>query len=166
MADDGKVTAELAAIKERVAKASPGPWATDTDHGQDVDGEPFTFDAVVGPDGQMAMETVADLEFAAHAREDVPRLVKALEAALSHHDPDQLHGMVEDYKGNIVCPHGSDYDGDLHYEDSEGFWYCKALPTVVVCSSCADGSASDLREQWPCSTYTGITSALTGTETT
>ena len=96
---------------------------------------------------------------------DVTVLLAAVEGVLKHHQPEQLYGMVEDYKGNVVCPHGPDYDGDLHYEDDGGFWYCKALPTVVVCSVCADGTASDLREQWPCPTYAGIASALTGTET-
>lgn len=94
--------------------------------------------------------------------DDVPRLVKALEAALNHHQPEQLYAMVEDFKGKVVCPHSPGYDGDLHFEADDGEWHCKALPTVVVCSSCADGSASDLREQWPCPTYTDITSALTG----
>jgi hypothetical protein len=131
----------------------------------------------VGDDGRLAAELAeikngieagldprqsANINLAPRVAAGASRLVKALEAALNHHQPEQLYGMVEDYKGNVVCPHGPDYDGDLHYEDDEGFWYCKALPTVVVCSSCADGSASDLREQWPCPTYTGIARELAG----
>lgn len=180
MADD-PLAAELVAIKGRTEAATPGPWWFDEDdrtwrlHGVHAIIPPF----MEGMPEQVMNHQIlkapkqgttyaeywpseADAAFIVAARTDVPRLVAALEAALNYHQPEQLYAMVEDFKGKVVCPHSPDYEGDLHFEADDGEWHCKALPTVVVCSSCADGSASDLREQWPCPTYTDITSALTG----
>ena len=72
----------LEEIRERADAASPGPWEADVEHGYDMDDEPFTFDVVTGPDGQMALETLADLRFAAHARTDVPRLLAVVDKVL------------------------------------------------------------------------------------
>jgi hypothetical protein len=90
------------------------------------------------------------------------RLLKAVESVLEHHKPVQLYGRVEDYRGNIVCGHDGDYDGDLHYEGNDGTWYCKSRPTVTVCASCCDPDDPDLRAAWPCPTYAGIARELTG----
>lgn len=84
MADD-ELAAELAAIKDRAEKATRGPWKVERKHGFDADGAPSATDAVIGPDWQTVLETLADLRFAAHAREDVPRLVKAVEGMLKGH---------------------------------------------------------------------------------
>lgn len=90
------------------------------------------------------------------------RLLGAVEAALEHHKPVQLYDRVEDCRGNIVCGHDGDYDGDLHYEGDYGAWYCKSRPTVTVCACCCDESDPDLRAAWPCPTHRDITRELTG----
>jgi hypothetical protein len=86
----------------------------------------------------------------------------AAEAALKFHLPVQLHGMAEDFKGNVTCGHGPDYDGDEHYEGDDGLWYCKGKPTVVICSTClGDGGDGAI---FPCDEYKAILAALTGKE--
>ena len=86
----------------------------------------------------------------------------AVLAALKHHRPSQLYSTVENYKGEVVCGHGEDYDGDLHFEGDDGLWYCKDHPTVTVCKTCCDGPSGDLMAEWPCPTYAAILAALTG----
>lgn len=87
------------------------------------------------------------------------RMATALAKALAHHQPEQLHGMVEDWHGAVVCPHGADYEGDLHYEGEDG-WHCKELPTVIVCASCSDPDDDTLRATWPCATRADIAREL------
>jgi hypothetical protein len=87
------------------------------------------------------------------------RMATALLAALERHRPEQLYGLVEDYKGNVVCPHGEGYDGDEHYEGPDG-WYCKSTPTVIVCASCCDPDDDTLRSPFPCQTRTDIAREL------
>lgn len=80
---------ELAAIQERLANATPGPWEwvpSAVEGGSHVLG-------VVGESGFPVLRTSPyappqqrDAEFIAHARTDVPRLVKALEAVLERAD--------------------------------------------------------------------------------
>jgi hypothetical protein len=86
-APDDRLTAELADIKERTEKASPGPWKFEREHLHDMDDAPFSLPSVVGPDGREIFgghvdAPGADLRFAARARADVPRLAKALEEVL------------------------------------------------------------------------------------
>jgi hypothetical protein len=104
----------------------------------------------------------------ARCRGDSPciprRMATALAEALWHHQPEQLYGLVAGFAGVVVCPHGEDYEGDLHYEGPDG-WYCKALPTVVVCASCLDPDDDTLRCAWPCATWTDIAREL-GVEVT
>jgi len=105
-----------------------------------------------------------DAEFIAHAREDVSRLLSAVEAVLRHHAPRQLYDRVDDYRGNCQCPHGPDCDGDGHYEADDGEWYCRSKPTVKVCGTCADPVNADVWTAWPCPTYRDLLAALTGKE--
>jgi hypothetical protein len=104
-----------------------------------------------------------DLLAAVKAVRDVPLLLKALEAALKHHQPVQVHGTAEDSKGNVTCGHGPDYDGDAHYEGDDGLWYCESLPGPVACSGCP-GSPDGEYADWPCDEYKAILAALTGKE--
>ena len=92
---------DLAAIRERVEQATEGPWAA----WYDQDGQPHmqgrlmvgNADAVI-PDGKSWVEGVdinpvaeclipEDREFIAHAREDVPALLDALQAVRELHKP-------------------------------------------------------------------------------
>jgi putative transposase len=84
----------------------------------------------------------------------------AAEAALRFHQPVQLHGLAEDFKGNVTCGHGPDYDGDAHYEGDGGEWYCESLPGPVACSGCP-GSPDGEYADWPCDEYKAILAALT-----
>src|SRR5690606_22140023 len=80
----------LSEIEERLANATPGPWdwvPSAVEGGSHVLG-------VVGESGFPVLRTSPyapprqrDAEFIAHARTDVPRLVKALEAVLEDHKP-------------------------------------------------------------------------------
>ncbi|MBR8661186.1 ead/Ea22-like family protein [Brevibacillus sp. NL20B1] len=76
---------ELAAIRERAEKATPGPWRWS--NAKVLNGK---YDFV--PQGSYLADTLImfgdtyengehDAEFIAHAREDIPRLLDALEAA-------------------------------------------------------------------------------------
>jgi hypothetical protein len=87
------------------------------------------------------------------------RMATALAKTLAHHQPEQLHGLVEDYYGKVACPHGAEYDGDQHYEADDG-WHCKALPTVIVCATCTDPEDDTLLSAWPCQTWAVIAGEL------
>lgn len=67
---------ELATIRERAERATPGPWRVVPDN---IGGFPI-FDVQDRLDRSL-VHTVEDAEFIAHAREDIPRLLDALEAA-------------------------------------------------------------------------------------
>jgi hypothetical protein len=95
--------AELDAIRERAGKATPGPWFTvdsvwlprrmgtyviaghhDPHVGKAVL-DCVDIDEWVGP-GPDYSQSDADMEFAAHARQDIPRLLAALEAVTRERD--------------------------------------------------------------------------------
>jgi hypothetical protein len=66
---------QYAAIRAREAAATPGPWAIEWDH-DDVTDAPFPVS--LGPIGYLehhGERDVADAEFVAHARADVPALL-------------------------------------------------------------------------------------------
>lgn len=82
---------ELQAIRDRVAKASPGPWTTEpgaysganwslgysSDYDKDVTVY-LTTDGVHA--SEMYGDAATDGEFIAHARTDIPALLKAIDA--------------------------------------------------------------------------------------
>jgi len=100
-----------------------------------------------------------DAEFIANSRQDVSRLLAAVDAALSHHERIPLYGnaATESEPGN--CPH--DPDSHLHFEptDEPGEWLCEGKPEGVVCSTCIDGEGGE-RLDWPCPEYLAIARAL------
>ena len=100
----------------------------------------------------------------ARSARDVPRLVAALDAVLKLHQPRQLYDMAESFKGEPLCAHGPDYDGDRHFEGDDGIWYCRDKPTVKVCGTCTDDGDPDLFSKWECPTVEAITRELTGEE--
>lgn len=101
-------------IKSRADKATPGPWAHDSD-GRGGAGEVFTLAgtcfgggiAVPGGDGYARGDyhPSADMEFIAHARTDVPRMEAALRAVLG------LHVPHEGYNGEVLCSECHDNTG-------------------------------------------------------
>jgi hypothetical protein len=88
---------ELAAIESRCAAASPAPWESFVEGRDHLAGDGFI--RVGGPDGAepdmylsraagsgLQPATIADQDFVAHARQDIPRLlaeVRRLEASNS-----------------------------------------------------------------------------------
>jgi len=66
---------ELAAIRERAEKATPGPWRVKVDRGI------FDMFDVMNSRDITIYNIESDARFAAHAREDIPRLLGALDAA-------------------------------------------------------------------------------------
>ena len=86
---------ELAAIKEREAKATKGPWSCSTEeNGNTVtiraaDGTPHTLGTEITEkccDGEPSEEEAANGYFIAHARTDIPRLVAAYKDAVAAAD--------------------------------------------------------------------------------
>ena len=75
---------DLQPIKDRLAAATPGPWEL---AGGNEWLSPLGID--VGSEDESSRPTLraADAEFIAHARQDVPKLVAALEAVLALHHP-------------------------------------------------------------------------------
>jgi hypothetical protein len=105
-----------------------------------------------------------DAEFIEHSRQDLSRLLAAVEAALGFHERVNLYGnaATEGEPGN--CPHHP--DSPLHFEDGDGSgeWLCEGKPEGAVCSTCVDGEGGE-RIDWPCSEYAAILAALTGKAT-
>jgi len=88
------------------------------------------------------------------------KLLKAVEAALSHHERVPLYGNAATDDEPGACPH--DPDDPLHFEDDQepGELLCRGKPEGVVCS-CTE-SADGERLPWPCDEVTAILAALTG----
>jgi hypothetical protein len=108
------LTAELGAIRERVTAATEGPWWSDEDdlmyrlHGVHARTPPYRFpgtDEVMIPEQVLNHQILkapktgtpyaeywpnaADDAFITNARSDVPRLLAAVEAAMSFHAPQE-----------------------------------------------------------------------------
>jgi len=93
-------TDDLAAMRARVDGAVPGPWTWTVGSVEATrDGE--TFEIVEREDFHQT--TRNDVEFIAHARTDVPRLLDAVEAVLALH---QRHGRYSDscYECGLANP--------------------------------------------------------------
>lgn len=167
MAEIDPLAAALDPIRERVQKASRGPWTFEREHHHDMDGDPFSIPMVTGPDGQDVIlsgnigDSGPDLQFAAHARTDIPRLLAAVEKACSFHQRFPLYGNASTDDEPGACPH--DPDHGLHFEPAEepGEWLCQGRHEGAVCSTCTDGPGGE-RLPWPCDEYAAILAALTG----
>jgi len=86
-------------IRERADKATEGPWSNLDEPGElhscvlaEPCGDPFHI--------AMQITRPEDEDFIAHARTDVPRLVKALEVALNFID--HLHNCIDEPCGSCV----------------------------------------------------------------
>lgn len=105
MADDPR--AVLARIRERAEGATLGPWKL---WGMDVTADPVgnsdLDDAIDVASTHMAIDgrpRTFDAEFIAHARTDVPRMARALEAVLDLHKADHDGRCIEDVE-DYPCP--------------------------------------------------------------
>ena len=72
--NDAEITEEeLQAIETRCARATTGPWQSFVEGRDHTSGSNFIRTA--GEDIELSGASVADQDFIAHARQDVPRLV-------------------------------------------------------------------------------------------
>ena len=75
MREDDLTDAELAAIEERCAAATPGPWKSFVE-GRDHDSGDSFIQTPCDDDIYLTGTTIADQDFIAHARVDVVRLLQ------------------------------------------------------------------------------------------
>ena len=69
---------ELAAIRRRCDAASPGPWVSYVEGRDHTSGSSFIITgagATRGLDIELTGATIADQDFIAHARQDIPRML-------------------------------------------------------------------------------------------
>ncbi|GAA2237574.1 hypothetical protein GCM10010401_07200 [Rarobacter faecitabidus] len=126
----GSAVGRLDEIRAREQAATGGPWAFHADSGAPLDA-----DAVDAADGTEVCSYLlpANAEFIAHAREDIPRLLAAVDAVLELHKATRYGDMVGDLK------HALTHD-------------------VLVCPICEDGTGG--YETYPCPTVRAITEAV------
>ena len=68
---------EINEIKRRCTEATLGPWRSYVEEREEMSGSDFIMTA--GQDIYLTGATVADQDFIAHARQDIPRLVAEIE---------------------------------------------------------------------------------------
>jgi hypothetical protein len=68
---------DIAEIKERYTRATPGPWKSYVESREKFSGSDFIM--TEGEDIYLLGATVADQDFIAHSRQDVPTLVAEVE---------------------------------------------------------------------------------------
>jgi len=68
---------EIAEIKERCLQTTPGPWKSCVEGRDHMSGSDFI--RTEGEDIYLTGASVADQDFIAHARQDVPKLVEEVE---------------------------------------------------------------------------------------
>lgn len=104
----------LEQIRARADAATPGPWYVEQmgNHHEDV--------LALSEDGSYVIAEHAgdDAEFIAHAREDVPRLLDALQAVLDMHVSEDSH-----WHQCVGCGE------DCQYCENDHPWPC---PTVIA----------------------------------
>jgi hypothetical protein len=191
MADDDRLTAELAAIKERAGKATAGPWWFDEDdqvfrlHGvykiipSFMEGIP---DQILNHQILKAPKTgtpyaeywpnEADAAFIVAARTDVPRMAAAVERAL------ELHGSVPWYASAMDCEHPEPPEDSAAHDDwyddhtsgTGGIVVCLLTQVDSLCPECTRLKYDTLEPEGddfvsaPCGTRSAILKAITGAE--
>ncbi len=68
---------DLEEIKKRCDEATPGPWKSYVEGREEMSGSDFIMTG--GEDIYLTGATVADQDFIAHARQDIPKLVAEVE---------------------------------------------------------------------------------------
>ena len=69
--------AEIAQMKLRYERATPGPWISYIESREKFSGSDFI--RTGGEDIYLSGATLADLDFIAHARQDIPKLIAEIE---------------------------------------------------------------------------------------
>lgn len=69
--------AEMVEIRKRCEQATPGPWKSYVEGREEMSGSDFIM--TEGEDIYLTGATVADQDFIAHARQDIPKLVAEIE---------------------------------------------------------------------------------------
>lgn len=101
------IQSQLQQIKERCAKATPGPWSDESDW-------PRVYR--ITPDRQWIMVAqcvgrciertktgaTADTDFIAHSREDVERLVRALEKCMEQRDAVRPDDVIRNMNAELA----------------------------------------------------------------
>ncbi len=136
-ATGARLTAEqLAAIRERAEKATPGPWQLRTYVGDPDDPKEVGISAgplaesLVTGDGFLPVQ--ADAEFIAAAREEVPALlahIEAVEADLTH--AARLHGVAIDERDAAMAKLAA-VEAELAYEKQEHRGKVEVLDLAMV----------------------------------
>ncbi|ARU26091.1 hypothetical protein [Cellvibrio sp. PSBB006] len=73
---------EIEEIKRRCDAATPGPWKSYIEGRDHTSGSDFIMTSIVDDRGEsieLTGATVADYDFIAHARQDIPRLLEEIE---------------------------------------------------------------------------------------
>ena len=73
---------ELDAIRLRCKNATPGPWTSFIEGRNHTSGSSFIMTGIGesrGKDIELSGATIADQDFIAHARQDIPRLIDEIE---------------------------------------------------------------------------------------
>lgn len=136
-----ELTARLAEIRARAEVATEGPWIVDPDESRGVmhPDKPDGFDGVM-----IAYLTDHDAgmfprehngAFIAHARQDVPQLVKALQAVLEVHSP-RRSGSPRDEIHWAVCASCISYAG-IHQP-----WPCPTVTAIETALGLSGKAAS------------------------
>jgi len=68
---------DIAEIKKRCERATPGPWKSYVEGRESMSGSSFIMTG--GEDIYLTGATVADQDFIAHARQDIPSLIAEVE---------------------------------------------------------------------------------------
>lgn len=161
---DDPLSAALAEIREREQGAVPGPWVVrETSALWELAlGNDRYRRALVRAPKTDAWPGTANGEFIAHARTDLPRLLKAIGAVLDVHVPAGGYGPAADKGHPDACPHDPGKDWDAHFLADSG---SRVTADVLLCESVPAGQFCQEDEQdWPCATYEAIMTALTGEE--
>lgn len=96
------------------------------------------------------------------AKDDVPRLLAAVDAVLKLHRPYPLYGVLDSMAEDASCTCGHDPEARCHFESDDGEWLCRCKLERTACETCFSEDELGERLDWPCPEYQAITTALSG----
>ena len=152
------IMARLDALRERVERATPGPWENYGDGDHEVYQAVEYDDGDVGPYIARFVPAEDDAVFIAAARTDVPRMEAALRAVLELHKKAPIYDVMAD-----DC---LDHDYEMYgLELSMGDEVCSHQSHVdsYTCDECAGIAHNNLDgelPEWPCPTVRAVAGVL------